>query len=139
MPVWLLIDTFLCKLVAQRRDQRTDPVPGGWIPLSLHNDESSQRYVSSLLIQCVLTLYRHSFHLVSSVSYKCVDSVMDPCSDPAVKQILLMMNEKKSFIIEDLDNHHLVIKADEEFRVREELNQEVCVSLSLENFWLTSL
>jgi TFIIH basal transcription factor complex TTD-A subunit len=36
-----------------------------------------------------------------------------------------MMNEKKSFIIEDLDDHHLVIKADEEYRVREELNQEV--------------
>ena len=35
------------------------------------------------------------------------------------------MNEKKSFIIEDLDSHHLVIKADEEYRVREELNQEV--------------
>lgn len=36
-----------------------------------------------------------------------------------------MMNEKKSFIIEDLDSHHLVIKADEEYRVREELSQEV--------------
>jgi len=36
-----------------------------------------------------------------------------------------MMNEKKSFIIEDLDNHHLVIKADEEYRVREELSQEL--------------
>jgi len=45
--------------------------------------------------------------------------------DPAVKQILLMMNEKKSFIIEDLDDHHLVIKADEEYRVREELSHEL--------------
>jgi len=46
-------------------------------------------------------------------------------SDPAVKQILLVMNEKDNFIIEDLDDHHLVIKADEEFRVRKELELEV--------------
>ena len=46
-------------------------------------------------------------------------------SDPAVKQILLSMNEKSSFIIEDLDDHHLVIKADEEYRVRKELEAEV--------------
>jgi TFIIH basal transcription factor complex TTD-A subunit len=46
-------------------------------------------------------------------------------SDPAVKQILLSMNEKSSFIIEDLDDHHLVIKADEEYRVRRELEVEV--------------
>ena len=41
-----------------------------------------------------------------------------------------MMNEKKGFIIEDLDERHLVIKADEEFRVREELNREVSLNLS---------
>jgi TFIIH basal transcription factor complex TTD-A subunit len=35
------------------------------------------------------------------------------------------MNEKQSFIIEDLDDHHLVIKADEEYRVRRELETEV--------------
>lgn len=46
-------------------------------------------------------------------------------SDPAVKQILLTMNEKESFIIEDLDDYHLVIKADEEYRVRKELETEV--------------
>lgn len=46
-------------------------------------------------------------------------------SDPAVKQILLAMNEKESFIIEDLDDHHLVIKADEEYRVRRDLETEV--------------
>ena len=46
-------------------------------------------------------------------------------SDSAVKQILLTMNEKQPFIIEDLDDHHLVIKADEEWRVRKELEQEV--------------
>lgn len=42
-----------------------------------------------------------------------------------MKQILLVMNEKQSFIIEDLDDHHLVIKADEEYRVRRELETEV--------------
>ena len=42
-----------------------------------------------------------------------------------MKQILLTMNEKQSFIVEDLDEKHLVIKADEEFRVRRELEAEV--------------
>ncbi|KAF5390940.1 hypothetical protein D9757_003929 [Collybiopsis confluens] len=46
-------------------------------------------------------------------------------SDAAVKQILLTMNEQQSFIIEDLDDHHLVIKADEEFRVRRQLETEL--------------
>ncbi|PPQ96759.1 hypothetical protein CVT26_010214 [Gymnopilus dilepis] len=46
-------------------------------------------------------------------------------SDPAVKQILLLMNEKESFIIEDLDDHHLVIKAEQEYRVRKELEAEL--------------
>ncbi|KAF9465914.1 hypothetical protein BDZ94DRAFT_1159132, partial [Collybia nuda] len=45
--------------------------------------------------------------------------------DPAVKQILLAMNERESFIIEDLDDYHLVIKADEEYRVRKELETEL--------------
>ena len=39
-----------------------------------------------------------------------------------------MMNEKESFIIEDLDDHHLVIKAEHEYRVRKELETEVCPS-----------
>ena len=42
-----------------------------------------------------------------------------------MKQILLALNEKESFIIEDLDDHHVVIKADEEYRVRRELEAEV--------------
>ena len=50
-----------------------------------------------------------------------------PHSDPAVKQILLVMNEKEPFIIDDLDDFHLVIKADEEYRVRSELETEVCL------------
>ncbi|EDR10191.1 uncharacterized protein LACBIDRAFT_318336 [Laccaria bicolor S238N-H82] len=52
-------------------------------------------------------------------------SLKNNSSDPAVKQILLSMNEKSSFIIEDLDDHHLVIKADEEYRVRKELETEL--------------
>ena len=35
------------------------------------------------------------------------------------------MNEKESFIIEDLDDHHVLIKADEEYRVRRQLEAEV--------------
>ncbi|KAF8347539.1 TFIIH subunit TTDA/Tfb5 [Amanita rubescens] len=45
--------------------------------------------------------------------------------DPAVKQILMTMNEKQSFVIEDLDDYHLVIKADDEWRVRKELETEL--------------
>ena len=51
-------------------------------------------------------------------------------SDSAVKQILLSMNEKQSFIIQDLDETHVVIKADEEFRVRRELEAEVRMQIS---------
>lgn len=39
------------------------------------------------------------------------------------------MNEKESFIIEDLDDFHVVIKADEEWRVRRELETEVSVHI----------
>ena len=35
------------------------------------------------------------------------------------------MNEKESFIIEDLDEYHLVIKAEQEYRVRKVLEAEV--------------
>lgn len=55
---------------------------------------------------------------------RAIKGVLFTC-DPAVKQILLSMNEKQSFIIEDLDDHHLVIKADEEYRVRKELEAEL--------------
>jgi len=46
-------------------------------------------------------------------------------SDSAVKQILMTMNDKDNFVIEDLDDCHIVIKADEEDRVRRELETEV--------------
>lgn len=42
-----------------------------------------------------------------------------------MKQILVTLNEKDSFIIEDLDDFHVVIKADEEYRVRRQLEDEV--------------
>lgn len=35
------------------------------------------------------------------------------------------MNEQQSFIIEDLDDFHLLIKADEEDRIRRQLETEV--------------
>ncbi|KAJ7472308.1 TFIIH subunit TTDA/Tfb5 [Mycena galericulata] len=55
---------------------------------------------------------------------RAIKSVLLTC-DPAVKEILISMNEKESFIIEDLDDYHLVIKADEEYRVRRELEIEL--------------
>ncbi|OCH92433.1 Tbf5-domain-containing protein [Obba rivulosa] len=57
-------------------------------------------------------------------SMKAIRGVLLTC-DSAVKQILLTMNEKESFIIEDLDDHHVVIKADEEWRVRRDLEAEL--------------
>lgn len=39
------------------------------------------------------------------------------------------MNDKQSFIIEDLDDNNVVIKADEEWRVRRELEAEVSQSV----------
>ena len=50
---------------------------------------------------------------------------MSTSSDSAVKQILLTMNERDNFIVEDLDDFHVIIKADEEYRVRKQLELEV--------------
>ncbi|KAL0953439.1 hypothetical protein HGRIS_014151 [Hohenbuehelia grisea] len=55
---------------------------------------------------------------------RAIKGVLLTC-DPAVKQILLSMNERSHFIIEDLDDFHLVIKADEEYRIRRELETEL--------------
>ncbi len=38
------------------------------------------------------------------------------------------MNERQSFIVEDLDDNHLLIKAEMEYTVRRELEIEVSVS-----------
>ena len=35
------------------------------------------------------------------------------------------MNERDNFIVEDLDDFHIIIKADEEYRVRKQLEVEV--------------
>jgi TFIIH basal transcription factor complex TTD-A subunit len=52
-------------------------------------------------------------------------------SDSAVKQILLTLDERpgQSFIIEDLDEFHVLVRADEEQRVKRELEAEVCSPL----------
>jgi len=55
---------------------------------------------------------------------KAIKGILLTC-DSAVKQILLNMNEKQSFIIEDLDDFHVVVKADEEWRIRRELEAEL--------------
>lgn len=54
-------------------------------------------------------------------------SVLLSLSDSAVKQILVTLDERpgQSFIIEDLDEFHVLIRADEEQRVRRELEAEV--------------
>jgi hypothetical protein len=60
--------------------------------------------------------------------YQCRCHCSFPCSDAAVKQILLQMNSKRpenrQFVIEDLDATHLLIKTDEEESMREELEAE---------------
>ncbi|KIM24966.1 hypothetical protein M408DRAFT_75062 [Serendipita vermifera MAFF 305830] len=59
---------------------------------------------------------------------KAVKGVLITC-DAAVKQILLQMNERRRednyFVIEDLDQTHLLIKADEEEGMRQELEVEL--------------
>jgi TFIIH basal transcription factor complex TTD-A subunit len=54
-------------------------------------------------------------------------------SDSAVKQILLTLDERpgQSFIIEDLDEFHVLVRSDEEGRVKRELEAEVCSSAAL--------
>lgn len=52
-------------------------------------------------------------------------SILD-YSDPAVKQILLQLDETTArFIIQDLDATHLLIKPQEEERVRQQLEAEL--------------
>ena len=41
------------------------------------------------------------------------------------------MDEKQSFIIQDLDDNHILIKADEEERVRRELDAEVYLETTI--------
>lgn len=46
-------------------------------------------------------------------------------SDATVKQILLFINRQTSFILEDLDDYHVLIKENMEVWVRTQLEQEV--------------
>ena len=46
-------------------------------------------------------------------------------SDVAVKQILLAKNVQQQFMIEDLDEYHILIKSEEEERIRRMLDTEV--------------
>ena len=66
---------------------------------------------------------RHQF-----TAYTAKAICLFPCSDAAVKQILLQMNSKRpenrQFVIEDLDATHLLIKTDEEESMREDLEAE---------------
>ncbi|KAK0216950.1 nucleotide excision repair TFIIH subunit [Armillaria novae-zelandiae] len=55
---------------------------------------------------------------------KAIRGVLLTC-DAAVKQILLAMNERQTFIIEDLDDNHLLIKQEMEYYVRKELETEL--------------
>lgn len=55
-----------------------------------------------------------------------------------MKQILLALNEQKSFIIEDLDDYHLVIRADDEAYIRKLLEDEVCLVAAELATWLTT-
>jgi len=45
--------------------------------------------------------------------------------DVAVKQILLVKDQQQHFIMEDLDDYHLLIKSEEEDRVRRMLDTEL--------------
>jgi len=55
---------------------------------------------------------------------RAVKGVLLTC-DSAVKQILLTMNERDNFVVEDLDDFHVIIKADEEYKVRKQLELEL--------------
>ncbi|RXW11620.1 hypothetical protein EST38_g14235 [Candolleomyces aberdarensis] len=57
-----------------------------------------------------------------STTMRAIKGVLLTC-DPAAKRILLAMNETQNFIIEDLDDYHVVIKADDEYRVKKELEK----------------
>ncbi|KDQ16628.1 hypothetical protein BOTBODRAFT_30551 [Botryobasidium botryosum FD-172 SS1] len=55
---------------------------------------------------------------------KALKGVLVTC-DAAVKQILLHMNTEQHFIIQDLDDTHLVIKGEELERIRRALDVEL--------------
>ena len=74
-------------------------------------------------LRCPPHLVGTSWHLSNTFSE--TEHCVPASSDSAVKQILLTMNERDNFIVEDLDDFHIIIKADEEYRVRKQLELEV--------------
>lgn len=46
-------------------------------------------------------------------------------SDPPVKQLILVMNEERNFLIQDLDETHLLVSADSVEMIKEQLEDEV--------------
>lgn len=46
-------------------------------------------------------------------------------SDPPVKQLILVMNEERNFLIQDLDETHLLVSADSVEMIKEQLEEEV--------------
>lgn len=59
---------------------------------------------------------------------KALKGVLLTC-DPAVKQLILNLNEQagpgSSFLVQDLDETHVLVKADQVERIREQLAVEV--------------
>ncbi|KIO31291.1 hypothetical protein M407DRAFT_19668 [Tulasnella calospora MUT 4182] len=55
---------------------------------------------------------------------RAIKGVLLTC-DSAVKQILLTLNEKEAFIVEDLDETHVIIAPDKVERVRQALASEL--------------
>lgn len=49
--------------------------------------------------------------------------------DPPVKQLILTMNEERSFLIQDLDETHLLVSADSVEMIKEQLEEEVSFHL----------
>ena len=45
--------------------------------------------------------------------------------DPPVKQLILSMDEEKHFMIQDLDETHLLVSADSVSTIKEQLEDEV--------------
>ncbi|GJJ08543.1 hypothetical protein Clacol_002761 [Clathrus columnatus] len=87
------------------------PWPIGVTMVGIH-ERSAREKISSDQVAHVLN---------DEISRKYIQSLK---SDPAVKQLLVTMNEKEGFIILELDDNHVLIKADAEDRVRRELETE---------------
>ncbi|KAK9895380.1 nucleotide excision repair, TFIIH, subunit [Cystobasidium minutum MCA 4210] len=46
-------------------------------------------------------------------------------TDPPVKQLILSMNEEQNFLIQDLDETHLLVSADSVEMIKEQLEEEL--------------